>query len=242
MIHSSTQGIRYIALGDSVSISLYPDLDATSRLGRRFNNLGAPELLTRNNDDLWPEFAGKDLTSRLSSVDFVNAAIDGGTLVDVNTSQLRLLKSRGADIVTLTVGGNDVLRILGQQSTLDGITRAIDALGNAYRETVARLRRAAPEALLIIATVYDPTDGTGNLPGWPAKLPIETLIPLNDVIREVVSADSNIALADVHRHFQGHGVSVPREQRWYWSESIIEPSMEGASEVRRLWLEVIGLV
>src|SRR5688500_15387347 len=108
MIHSSSKHIRYIALGDSVSISLYPDIDATSRLGRRFKNLGAPELFTRNNDELWPEFAGKDLTSRFSSVDFVNAAVDGGTLVDVNTTQLHLLKSRGADIVTLTVGGNDV--------------------------------------------------------------------------------------------------------------------------------------
>jgi len=41
---------RYVALGDSMSISEYPNMDAASRYGRRFNDLGAAALLFRNND------------------------------------------------------------------------------------------------------------------------------------------------------------------------------------------------
>jgi hypothetical protein len=42
-------------------------------------------------------------------------------------------------------------------------------------------------------------------------------------------------LADVHRHFLGHGVTAPAQERWYWSPNPIEPSARGASEIRRVW-------
>jgi len=46
----------------------------------------------------------------------------------------------------------------------------------------------------------------------------------------------------IHDHFLGHGLSKPDpDARWYWRHSIIEPSACGASEVRRLWLEALGL-
>ena len=65
---------RYIALGDSVSIDLYPALDAGEidvavALERdpsvgRVAPLGAASLLYQNAHDRWPEFAGDDLVSR----------------------------------------------------------------------------------------------------------------------------------------------------------------------------------
>jgi hypothetical protein len=44
----------------------------------------------------------------------------------------------------------------------------------------------------------------------------------------------------VHRHFLGHGVSVPQSERWYWARNLIEPNARGASEIRRVWQDAIG--
>jgi hypothetical protein len=46
-------------------------------------------------------------------------------------------------------------------------------------------------------------------------------------------------LADVHRHFLGHGVTAPEDQRWYWRRNLIEPNARGASEIRRVWWEAL---
>ena len=230
--------IRYIALGDSVSISLYPDLDASTRLGRRITGLGAPELVVHNDDTIWPAFTAQDLGHLFADVLFENVAVDGGTIEDVQGPQLRRLAKFDADLVTLTVGGNDLLGILGRHTSRAGIGAAVQNLQHRYRECIARVRQAAPRALLIVGTVYDPSDGTGQLPGWP-PLPIDLLNPLNDTIREIVSNAEATALSDIHALFMGHGITAPVAERYYWSESIIEPSMLGASEIRRDWVTTI---
>jgi hypothetical protein len=46
-------------------------------------------------------------------------------------------------------------------------------------------------------------------------------------------------VADAHSHFQGHGVTAPAAERWYWKRNLIEPSAAGASEIRRLWLDAL---
>ena len=229
---------RYVALGDSVSIALYPEWDARERLGRPVSGLGAADLLVRNNDELWPEFEGQDLTTLVPGLEYDNLAEDGGTMTDVLGDQLKRLKTSGADLVTLTVGGNDLLELLASVpsgSIADGVGRLIVT----YRGMVSRIRDVVPSATIVLTTVYDPTDGTGIFPGSP-PLPIDLLTPLNDAIREVAASHPRLALADVHRHFLGHGLSAPVADRWYWSGSIIEPSMKGASEVRRLWLHSLA--
>jgi hypothetical protein len=91
--------------------------------------------------------------------------------------------------------------------------------------------------------VYDPTDGSGLLPELSARygrLPIEHLHRFNDHVRRVAGRTSGSRLADVHRHFLGHGVSAPPADRWYWKGSLIEPSARGASEIRRLWWRALA--
>ena len=53
----------YIALGDSISIDVYPAHDAELRYAGKFSTdkLGAASLLCHNDDKLWPEFKGRDL-------------------------------------------------------------------------------------------------------------------------------------------------------------------------------------
>ena len=232
-----TKPRKYVALGDSVSIAYYPERDALTRLKRKITGLGAPDLLVSNNDELWPEFNGRDLSSIFGPIGYQNLAVDGGTMETVLAYQLPRLEGSAADLITLTVGGNDLLDMLLVAKSAAVITQRVAQLGARYRDIVSRVRAAVPEALLLVTTVYDPTDETGKLPDWGSDIPISLLTPLNDTIREVASSDSRTLLSDVHHHFLGHGVSAPANERWYLSESIIEPSLDGASEVRRVWLD-----
>ncbi|HVE90593.1 MAG TPA: GDSL-type esterase/lipase family protein [Burkholderiaceae bacterium] len=229
---------RYVALGDSMSISEYPNIDAASRYGRHFKDLGAAALLFRNDDELFPEFAGRDLKSRRVNFEFVDLATDGATLPTV-MSQLGGIGD-SAEIITLTVGGNDMLSVVcSAPSAANGIAAAIEKIADAYEALVSRIRAAAQEALLILNTVYDPSDGTGRLTGTNERLPIEHLPIFNDRVRGVAAATHGAVLADVHSHFLGHGMTAPAGSRWYWTESIIEPGITGASEIRRLWVDAL---
>ena len=94
----------------------------------------------------------------------------------------------------------------------------------------------------MLTTVYDPTDGTGRLPGLESlgKLPLEHLDRFNHGVREMARETEHTVLADVHRHFLGHGVSAPEAERWYWRRNMIEPNARGASEIRRVWVDAVG--
>lgn len=94
----------------------------------------------------------------------------------------------------------------------------------------------------MLSTVYDPSDGTGIIPGVledAGPLPLRHLDALNRHIRDRARTRAGAALADIHARFLGHGVSAPEEERWYWKRSLIEPSAIGASEIRRAWLEAL---
>ena len=84
-----------------------------------------------NHDATWPEMAGKDLSARFPGIELTNLTSDGATTNTVLGSQLPKLRRRGVDgntLVTLTVGGNDLLNALGGQEDLIAIRpRAIRA-------------------------------------------------------------------------------------------------------------------
>ena len=84
--------------------------------------------------------------------------------------------------------------------------------------------------------------GTGRLPGLDSdrRLPIEYLASFNQRVRVLARESGRILLADVHRHFHGHGRTAPEADRWYWKPNPIEPNARGASEIRRVWLETIA--
>src|ERR1041385_2502691 len=117
---------RYLALGDSMSIDLYPALDAGEvdvavALERvptagEVAPLGAASLLYRNDENHWPTEAGNDLTSRYRNIQHQNLAADGATIGDVFGEQLPQLEATDEPtLVTLTIGGNDLLSALGNR-------------------------------------------------------------------------------------------------------------------------------
>ena len=243
----------YVALGDSMSIDLYPALDAGETdvavaLERDAHAgavapIGAASLLHRNDDARWPEEAGRDLVSRYPGIGFANLAGDGATIGDVFGEQLpRLAESDAPSLITLTIGGNDLLSAVANKPRLSLLEAIAHDVAEAYEFLLDALHRARPHALVILATIYDPSDGTGHIPGvleQAGPLPLSVLAGLNDRIRALAAGTPRTALADVHAHFLGHGVSAPEAERWYWRRSLIEPSVLGANEIRRLWREAL---
>jgi hypothetical protein len=244
---------HYYALGDSMSIDLYPALDlgeteVAVALERNVGAgaiapVGAAALLYENHAVHWAEFEGRDLRSTQPGVGFTNLAADGATIGDVFGDQLLELPDGDDEaLVTLTVGGNDLLFAYGSHRGRSILERIVRDTVQAYDHLLDAVRRTLPNATILLTTVYDPSDTTGRIPDVyeGAPLPLQHLATLNDHIRKLAARTPNARLADVYAHFLGHGVSVPEEDRWYWRRSLIEPNAEGASEIRRVWLEALG--
>ena len=98
---------RYVALGDSMSID-----DYAGGPGR-----GAARLLHRNQDADFPEWVGRDLAAGGWGVEVL--ARDGAVVADVLNRQLPRLGA-APDLVTVTMGGNDLMAGYGDDSAAVG--------------------------------------------------------------------------------------------------------------------------
>lgn len=245
---------HYLALGDSMSLDLYPALDAGATdvavaLERDptagvVAPLGAASLLFRNDMERWPEEIALDLESRFPGIGYTNLAADGATIGDVFGEQLPAVEADDAPtLVTLTIGATDVLSTAAShpgKSLRAGIARD---LAQGYAVLVDRILELRPAARVLVTTIYDPSDRTGQVPGAlrPGdKFPLALLDALNGELRALAAArPDETALADVYLHFLGHGFTAPEADRWYWKRSPLEPNARGASEIRKVWWEAV---
>ncbi|MBD2059742.1 SGNH/GDSL hydrolase family protein [Oculatella sp. FACHB-28] len=190
----------------------------------RYNEFGVHpgQLLVQNDDRLFPEFQGQDLTSH-GSARLEHRAVDGATVAGLPT-QAQGLRVEGKAIALITVGGNDLLRGL-MQDTGPGIA----TFANALDTFVQRL----PIRPVLLGNVYDPTLGDDrlNFSGIEPAIARKNLQRINTAIQEIANRYGK--LVDLHAHFLKGDLS--------WFTATIEPSLRGASEVRRAFLpHVIG--
>lgn len=244
---------EYIALGDSMSIDLYPALDAgrtdVSVALERIEGagtvapLGAASLFHTNDDESQPEDAGNDLVSRYPGITYRRLAVDGATIGDVFGEQLSLLTdSDEPTIITLTLGSEDLFSAFSGAPKRTLLDQIIGDLVEAYDLLIDAVRAARPNALIIATTVNDPSDRTGRIKGVledVSPLPLKGMDTFNTHIRDVVSTMDRVWVADAYVHFLGHGATQPEEDRWYWRRSPIELNATGASEMRRVWMDTL---
>ncbi|MES2459713.1 MAG: SGNH/GDSL hydrolase family protein [Armatimonadota bacterium] len=232
---------RYLlSLGDSMSIDVY-----AGGPGR-----GAASLLYQNRDADFPEWAGRDLKSRLPGVRLIPLAMDAGTSATVRYAQLPRFAEMGvkAAAVTLTMGGNDLLQTFGNEAAAEQAQRALRENGQAILSQVRKL--CEPDAPLLLGTVYDPSDGTGdtgrlNLLPWPGAL--GWIHRFNETLREL-AAKNDVLLVDLHALFLGHGLATgenpaqsdprPANRDLYYC-GVIEPNAWGASAIRAGWWDTL---
>ena len=243
----------YVALGDSMSIDLYPALDAgetdvvvaLERIAEAgaVAPLGAASLLHRNDDARWPEEQGADLVSYYPGITFANLAADGATIGDVFGEQMpQLEESDERTLITITAGGNDLLSAFANRPRLSLLESIARDVGEAFEFLLDSVRRARPNALILLTTIYDPSDRLGRIPGVleaAGAMPLHVLDGLNERIRTLARGTPGVRLADVYAHFLGHGASVQPEDRWYWRRSLVEPNAQGAHEIRRVWRDAL---
>ncbi len=142
---TSTASPAYVALGDSISID-----DYSGGPGR-----GGPSLLFRNRDDDFPQWRGRDLSTEQPATAFHLLATDGATTTTLLGHQLPRLEAMGVrpTLVTLTIGGNDVLstygstsaahRVIGEVETAVGRGAAAQASSRATATRTSRSGAAA---------------------------------------------------------------------------------------------------
>jgi lysophospholipase L1-like esterase len=232
MTSSPGDAPAYVALGDSISIDLY-----AGGPGR-----GGASLLGRNRDEDFPDWRGRDLATTRPELGFALLATDGATTASVLDAQLPRLASLEVvpRVVTLTLGGNDVLSAYGDTRLALEI---VGVVGARVGRALDRLRGLAGAGdPVIVGTVYDPSDGTSQawrvgLPPWPDVA--EVVVELNETLK-AVAAEHGALVADIHQRFLGHGLQAgnpaqpnprPRD-RTLWYCNIIEPNAWGADAVR----------
>jgi lysophospholipase L1-like esterase len=189
----------YLGLGDSISIDDYTGVPGG----------GAPSQLARK--------LGADL---------VDLTCDGNTTHGVLVDLARA--PAAADVVTLTVGGNDLLG------------------GDLARAILRRLHRIADRILplgagVVVSTIYDPSDGDNDVGrrelGLSRLAAIELRRRLNAVNRGIwkLAGEYGFLLADLERLFHGHGIGSSES----WFVEVIEPNLAGATAIAEHWYELL---
>jgi acyl-CoA thioesterase I len=202
-------------------LALYTFGDSILDCGH-YNTLGVHpgQLLVRNDDALFPEFAGRDLRSR-GPARLEHRARDGATVAGL-PSQAKGIKAGGESVALLTIGGNDLLTGLAADS---------GPRVKAFETALNQFLRNLPIRPVLLGNVYDPTfgDDAKNFLGIDARIARGNHRRVNDVIASLASRYGR--LVDLHRHFLAGNPS--------WFTRTIEPSLIGASEVRRAFLQAL---
>ena len=244
---------RYVALGDSMSIDLYPALDlgatdvavALERVPDAGNvaPVGAASLLYHNDDEHWPDEIGNDLLSRFPGLEYQNLAHDGATIGDVFGEQLPLIDAPDVpSIVTLTIGTYDLFSSYANRPKRGLRQQIVHDIAEAFDFLVDAIHRTLPTSVLVLTTIYDPSDRSGRIPGLfddDQQFPLDGLDALNTHIRQIGSGTPRTAVGEVYGEFLSHGTSAPDAERWYWRRSLTEPNARGANEIRRIWLHAL---
>ncbi|MDP9353290.1 MAG: SGNH/GDSL hydrolase family protein [Chloroflexota bacterium] len=188
----------------------------------RYNEYGVTpgELLVSNDDRLFPEFRGRDLSAG-GAARLVHRAQDGATVEDL-PFQSRGLEVQGDSVALLTIGGNDLLTglVVDQGPGVAAFAEALDSFVSAL-----------PIRPVLLGNVYDPTfgDDSRNFLGVDPDLARTNHERVNEAIARTAGRYGR--LVDLHAHFLTGDPS--------WFTSTIEPSLIGASEVRRAFLRAI---
>lgn len=244
---------------------------------------GYVALLAQNDDGLFPAFAGKDLARWAPAAELVRLDRGGDSYAALASNPETLCTCVPPDCpetacidqtderpttVIVELGVNDlfgvVLQLLSDADLRADPSAAVERFRGHVR---AVLERVAGEGLLarpptlLVANVYDPTDGTGDVDAVTRVLISQPDIALitpervlgliadyNRVIAEETAAVGG-TLIDLHGHFLGHGLfhddaaspAYVADDATRWFSGAIDPNRRGAHEIRRLlWTALTG--
>ena len=225
------------------------------------------DLLVTNSPGDFEDVKGKCLQAVLPLLRFTNLAISGSTSGEHLTRQLPRLPATDSNtiaLVVITSGGNDLIHNYGRTppreeamygSTWDQAAPWVTNYEHRLETMIEHVQgRFTGNCHIFLATIYDPTDGVGDitragLPEWKDGLKIA--VAYNDVIRRCAERYSFVHLVDMRKVFLGHGLHCTqfwsshydRKDPHYWYYINLEdPNERGYDAIRRLFLIEIARV
>jgi lysophospholipase L1-like esterase len=118
------------------------------------------------------------------------------------------------DLITLTIGGNNLLVHQGQY-----LSEGLDDFAMVHRDLLSDIRTRNPDAVFIVGTVYSPQ--------YRLDPKREALLDeANEIIRRNTK-QVGARLADIRERFRGHESELVHR--------LIEPNLEGATAIAELF-------
>ena len=169
------------------------------------------------------------------SIDFYTDIIGGGAVaqfyrslgagwtLDNHTQDGRVIervpRDKTGDLVTLTIGGNNLLMQQGKW-----LREGLGEFATAHFDLLSTIRKRNPDAVFIVGNVYAPQFG----------LDVRRQVLLyeaNEIIRRSTE-EVGARLADVRERFRGHEEELLCQ--------LIEPNLKGATAIAELFHEAWG--
>jgi len=249
----SDEKVVLIGIGDSITWGLGAEKKHTYF-----------ELLQNNDDEQYPDMAGRDLNSvftRMEAHNYAKSSTVSQTHVERQLKQMEKYPTNVKGIVVITSGGNDLIHDYGKSAPRDGAMYGCSyAQGVEWTRNLKERIRALLEGIMerfpggceiFLANIYDPTDGVSDpyivgLPRWGNAVKVVGLA--NDKIAELCEDYDNVHLVDIHSAFLGHGIHCTefwrqhyhRDDPHYWYYYNLEdPNRRGFDAIRRLFLREI---
>ena len=148
-------------------------------------------LLVNNHDQLFPEFQGKDLGSRIEDTVVELRAYDGSVIDDL-MSQIEDLEPDEPCIALVTVGGYDLIQTLVKDEGpgFESFALKLDAF-----------LEALPIRPVLLATIYDATFGaeSSDVYGVDPLVARHKIERINTILRHFGNLHG--AVVDLHAHF-----------------------------------------
>jgi hypothetical protein len=219
-------------------------------------------LLAANDDELFPEFAGKDLQTWLPEAEVVRLDQGGQSYYSLAEVDSPIPTDERETLVIVELGTNDLVSAALQLVSDPALRADPGVLVEQFRANVATvLDNTGSPQKLVVANMVDPSDGVGDLAElvsamFPVagaeevtpELALSLLQGFDEVVRSETSARGGV-LVDLHSAFLGHALHhdepnsphYDEEDPTLWLSTVVDPNLRGAHEIRRvLWEALTG--
>ncbi len=227
------------------------------------------DLLMGNDDQVYPDYAGKDLRDRYPELQLVDRAQSGATSLHVvSQAQMAPPNPEGNTLVVLSVGGNDLLSnytALFDAAQLQQVAQAVTGNIKKILAAFGDKARYPGDVFVLAFNVFEMTDGQGTIPDDEPVIDIcdrvravgpllgdglvQNFDAFNAALEALYAADGAL-LIDVHQAFLGHGFNykdsaLPHydadDPTLWFRYDCLHPNNRGHHEIRRLiWRRLFG--
>lgn len=249
--------VRFVALGDSVSTGFGAG-----------KGLGYFDLIIKNNDSVYPEMRGAELSRVMPNFSVTRLATNSSNSIEHERviDSLAHADNEVFGVICITTGGIDLIHPYGRGTPKEGAMFGADYASaqpwiERFELRLGRMMEKLQERFpggcaVFIATIYDPTDGEEDIENagpifwlspWPEGMRI--FAGFNGAIARTAEKYDHVYLVDVHKVMLGHGIHCrdrdnahyhPDDPTYWYYMNLEDPNRRGYDAIRRVFLNAIA--